>query len=260
LEGGKRVLWVLNTVARCQEVACRLTKSFPDNQILCYHSRFRLKDRRRRHQEVIDLFRAERQPAIVVSTQVCEMSLDLDADVLITEAAGVPALIQRMGRCCREPLPSPGRFGDIYVYPPRAPLPYTAQEIADGAAFAQALDAVAPVTHDDLARYLAEMPGRDQYATGGFTGFLDSGWYAMSRDDSFREDDDYAVDGVLDSDVEAYLAAQRQQTGRDLGFIVPVPRRMGRRDARLGPWVRVADSLRYTEELGFLVGEVEQSG
>ena len=40
-------------------------------------------------------------PAIAVTTQVCEMSLDLDADMLVTEVAPVTAMVQRFGRSNR---------------------------------------------------------------------------------------------------------------------------------------------------------------
>src|SRR5207245_9787914 len=120
--------WVVNTVPRCQEAARELARDGSlANAILCYHSRFRLSDRKKRHQSVIAAFRRsderERRPFVVVTTQVCEMSLDLDADVLISEVAPVPALIQRMGRCCRVPLPG-DRRGRVYLYRPPSPLPY----------------------------------------------------------------------------------------------------------------------------------------
>lgn len=49
IEGG-RVLWIANTVDRCQAEA----RGRPG--ALCYHSRFRLKDRQQRHQETVAAF------------------------------------------------------------------------------------------------------------------------------------------------------------------------------------------------------------
>ncbi|MCM8832858.1 MAG: hypothetical protein NC816_02920, partial [Candidatus Omnitrophica bacterium] len=43
----------------------------------------------------------EEEPKILVSTQVVEASLDIDADVLFTEIAPMDSLIQRMGRVMR---------------------------------------------------------------------------------------------------------------------------------------------------------------
>src|SRR5207249_2400945 len=104
---GKKVLWVVNTVSRCQEIASHLRALLGPADVKCYHSRFRLKDRRERHDNAIAYFRRPR-PVVLVATQVCEMSLDLDADVLITELAPVPSLIQRMGRCFRHPVTEQG--------------------------------------------------------------------------------------------------------------------------------------------------------
>ena len=46
-----------------------------------------------RHRRVIDDFKADGIAAILVATQVAEMSLDLSADLLITDIAPIPALI-----------------------------------------------------------------------------------------------------------------------------------------------------------------------
>ena len=37
---------------------------------------------------------------------------------------------------------------------------------------------------------------------GGFTGFIDSGWYAMGTEESFREGIDFTVECILDSDID----------------------------------------------------------
>ena len=44
--------------------------------------------------------RSER-PCIVISTQIVEASMDLDADILFTDAAPADSLLQRMGRVYR---------------------------------------------------------------------------------------------------------------------------------------------------------------
>lgn len=257
-----KVLWVVNTVARCQAIVRDLEHQLGaegmrlGNELRCYHSRYRLKDRRQRHREAVDAFRSDQpRPIILVSTQVCEMSLDLDADVLITEVADVSALIQRMGRCCREGVPAEGRIGEVFIYPPSSPLPYSGDDVLDGEAFARAFAAHDLVSQADLTDYLAEVPTRERFATGGFTGFLDSGWYAMGRDDTFRETDDYAVDAILDADLTAYLRARRSANGQADAFIVPVPRRYASPNPRLGPFLREAPTAQYDPYLGFVALE-----
>jgi len=147
---GKKVLWVVNTVDRCQETyaaheAFCTEQNIPIN---CYHSRFRLKDRKAHHEEVIRLFRAHGGAALVVTTQVCEMSLDLDADVLVTEMAPVSSIIQRMGRCCRVERPGERR-GIVYVYAPADEQPYTKDELAQCELFISYLSAMPEVSQDD---------------------------------------------------------------------------------------------------------------
>ena len=117
LRSGRRVLWVVNQVRRAQEAARALAQNFPAREIYaaggvplyCYHSRLRLEDRRARHRQVVAAFQGRTGPALAVTTQVCEMSLDLDADLLVAEQAPVTSLIQRMGRCNRQPRPAAGR-------------------------------------------------------------------------------------------------------------------------------------------------------
>jgi CRISPR-associated endonuclease/helicase Cas3 len=260
----KKVLWVVNRVSRCQEVARRLAGDLGQqlgDAVLCYHSRYRLIDRKERHDAAIaGLGIGQSGPIILVSTQVCEMSLDLDADVLITEIASVPALIQRMGRCCREPIPADGRVGEVYFYLPATPRPYARNDIADGERFGQYLAEQDTLAHADLAAYLERTAPRHEFAVGGFTGFIDSGWYAMARDDSFREDDDYSCDAVLDCDVPAYLRERDHHSGRAAGYIVPVPRRLGSPDSRLGAFVRLASAAHYDPDLGFVEPEAERGG
>ena len=122
LDQGKKILWVVNTVDRCQEIAAR----FNHANTLCYHSRFKLEDRKKRHQEVIRSFQEQSGPLLAVTTQVCEMSLDLDADVLVSEAAPITSMIQRMGRCNRH-LRNPD-LGAVYFYFPDKILPYEKEE------------------------------------------------------------------------------------------------------------------------------------
>ena len=119
LADGRRVLWVVNQVKRAQLAAIGLACDFERREgqdklhvaggvpLLCYHSRFKLADRVKRHDAVVQAFRKGRPAALAITTQVCEMSLDMDADLLVTEACPVTSLIQRMGRCNREQDPRP---------------------------------------------------------------------------------------------------------------------------------------------------------
>src|SRR5690606_5006194 len=122
---GKRVLWVVNTVARCQAVARALERCLGE-PVTVYHSRFLLGDRQSVHQRTIEAFKQEGKPALAITTQVCEMSLDLDAEVLITELAPFTALVQRLGRSNRH---LRYESSQVWVYEPEAPAPYSAEEL-----------------------------------------------------------------------------------------------------------------------------------
>jgi CRISPR-associated endonuclease/helicase Cas3 len=128
LESGAKVLWVCNTVARVMDAANRVEAM--SLTPLLYHSRYKYEDRVRRHKAVIDAFDPKKnsRSALAICSQVAEMSLDLSADLLVTDLATVPALIQRLGRLNRR-----AKSGDptkpFMVVEPEKPLPYTAADL-----------------------------------------------------------------------------------------------------------------------------------
>jgi CRISPR-associated endonuclease/helicase Cas3 len=133
LESGGKVLWVCNTVHRAMtaaDVAAELASLTASGQVLIYHSRFKYQDRVKRHKAMVEAFDPKLNPgrALAVCTQVAEMSLDLSADLLVTDLAPVPALIQRLGRLNRR-----AKAGDpakpFVVIEPHDHLPYTPAEL-----------------------------------------------------------------------------------------------------------------------------------
>ena len=181
------------------------------------------------------------------------MSLDLDADVLITEVAPVPSLIQRMGRCCREPIPSSEREGKVFVYTPANHKPYEKEEMAEGTAFIAAMGKQQRrLTHADLGDYLAHMDVLDPFIEGSYNGFLDGGPYAMSSEEAFREGEDFTVDSVLGDDIEDFINAKRRDNPIADGLIIPVPKRFARENSRLGRYLREASAAQYNPRFGFL--------
>jgi len=93
IRSGKKVLVVVNTVKQAQEVFKSLRKINPENSSLL-HSRFILRDREK-------IESALENKNLLVGTQVIEVSLDIDYDVLYTEPAPIDALLQRFGRVNR---------------------------------------------------------------------------------------------------------------------------------------------------------------
>jgi len=92
LRGGKKVLVVVNTVKRAQDVYKIFMNEFKKTFLL--HSRFILK-----HREKIEKNLDSAQ--LLVGTQVVEVSLNIDYDVLYSEPAPIDALLQRFGRVNR---------------------------------------------------------------------------------------------------------------------------------------------------------------
>ena len=100
---GKKVLVVVNTVYAAISLYQKIKNSngSANTNILCYHSRFTLIHRREKEKEIFKLEKSKK-PIILIATQVVEVSLDIDFDVLFTENAPIDALIQRAGRVNRK--------------------------------------------------------------------------------------------------------------------------------------------------------------
>lgn len=124
LQNGGKVLWVCNTVKRVMDAADQAVDCNP----LIYHSRFKYQDRVQRHKAVIDAFKGNKA-ALAICSQVAEMSLDLSADLLVTDLATVPALIQRLGRLNRRAKSIRDETKPFVVIDPESHLPYTPADL-----------------------------------------------------------------------------------------------------------------------------------
>lgn len=107
---GACVLWICNTVAHAQAVHAQLQllekqrghEETPALGVL--HSRFphfRREELETYWMELLGKDSKNRRGCILVSTQIVEQSVDLDADLLITELAPTDMLLQRIGRLWR---------------------------------------------------------------------------------------------------------------------------------------------------------------
>ena len=201
LKAGKKVLWVCNTVedAIKKAKAAREWAGIAPDKIIVYHSRFRYrdragdKDRKGRQREVIEEFeyhtdepqRGQRKkpgPSLVIATQVCEMSLDISADLMVTAECPLPSLVQRLGRLNRyatgdDPWPClvyPFQ-GDLYNEKPE--LIQTRGDYRAGMTAArEAVRELAglPCSQRDLAQRLDKMTDAEQFET--YSAWIDDGW------------------------------------------------------------------------------------
>ncbi len=106
LKGGGCAAVILNTVADAQTVASVLRERMPDKEIMLVHARFTADDRAAWEGALLRRMGkystpADRDGLIVVGTQVMEQSLDIDADIMVTELCPMDLLLQRIGRLHR---------------------------------------------------------------------------------------------------------------------------------------------------------------
>jgi CRISPR-associated endonuclease/helicase Cas3 len=247
---GERVLWVVNSVNRCQQIAQQLA-GLPT---IVYHSRFKLGDRTHQHKLCVASFAFDAGAGgiIALTTQVCEMSLDLDADRLITECAPSEALIQRFGRANRHSGNRPSGFlAPVHVYKPSTEKPYDREDINGGAKLVDQAQfaTVGGASQKQLADILLQCspPGISPQPNARF---FDSGIYAARGE--FRDIDEYTVPCILDADLPVAQDLIKRKRPLD-ELIVPVPEFRARepKPLWLPGYLRVALSSAYSPELGF---------
>lgn len=284
LRARQAVLVVANNVADARALFDRLAPMarthLGDDAADLLHARFRAMDR----SAIEDRIRARygtgaaRQPGLVVTTQVVEVSLDLDFDVVHTSGAPLEALIQRFGRVNRLGKRAPA---DVVVHAPDYRARRGGAELwADGVYEAQPTELAMEILarHDGaglserrLREWLDEIYNSawgEQWRDGvthqrrtfdqAFLGF------AMPFDDheDLEEEFDKLFNGteaILEQDVRAYdrdLNAVHGSAGRLLGsqYLIPLPHyacHLGRYDRDLKVVVIDAD---YDPRSG--VGEI----
>lgn len=188
LENNGKVLWIANTVNRSRDIYTLLKiglKEYRD-KITLFHSRYRYEDRSDIQRKVVArLGKDSSEPHVVVATQVCEMSLDIGVDLLITENCPLPFAVQRLGRL--------GRWhqeGDTIkhgiVYPAEDNAPYTEPEwqphFAVTESMAKDLNG-GGCTQMDLDAYLKQASANEKYDDYTIE-WLHGGW--TSQPGSFR--------------------------------------------------------------------------
>jgi CRISPR-associated endonuclease/helicase Cas3 len=108
---GASVLILRNTVGDVRETQAALEAAAPPGLLFTlagvatvHHGRFAPEDRRALDARVEEIFgktAAGRAPLVLVGSQTLEMSLDIDADLLLTDLAPMDVLLQRIGRLHR---------------------------------------------------------------------------------------------------------------------------------------------------------------
>ncbi|MCI1695060.1 CRISPR-associated helicase Cas3' [Aneurinibacillus aneurinilyticus] len=95
----KKVLVIANTVKQAMELYGRIKEK--TEKVRVFHSMYIQKHRAIIEKELLAFDENEQATGIWVTTQLVEASIDIDFDVLFTEAATLDSLCQRFGRCYR---------------------------------------------------------------------------------------------------------------------------------------------------------------
>lgn len=135
-QAGARVLVIRNTVLRAQETFRVCHEAAPDLLLqvrgipTLHHSRFAAEDRALLDQAVEATIGKDSpmRGCIIIGTQTLEQSLDLCADLLITDLCPMDVLLQRIGRLHRHRRPRPEGFEEartVVLCPPDGLDPLT---------------------------------------------------------------------------------------------------------------------------------------
>ena len=131
LQKYNKTLIVVNTVDQAINLYQELKSSANNKLCICFHSRFTQKDRFAKEKEILDAEK-DGKPIVLIATQVVEVSLDIDFDILFTENAPIDALVQRAGRVNRSR--KEDRNSKVVVHrhsPVSSDFVYTEQDILD---------------------------------------------------------------------------------------------------------------------------------
>ncbi|MCD4746421.1 MAG: CRISPR-associated helicase Cas3' [Bacteroidales bacterium] len=98
---GRNVLIVCNTIKKARKIYDLLNESISKDKLMLYHSQFILKDKIQK-ENFLEKIGKINSGFIAICTQIVEVSLDIDFDVLFTENAPIDAIVQRLGRVNRK--------------------------------------------------------------------------------------------------------------------------------------------------------------
>ncbi len=129
-EESKNILIIRNTVKSATDTYkyFKDTFSLDDEEIVLYHSTFKKMDKQKKEDLIFEKL-ASKKPFILVATQIVEVSLDIDFDVMFTDNAPIDSLIQRFGRVNRKK--NGNNKGEVYIYKYSKSYPYRNSYLLD---------------------------------------------------------------------------------------------------------------------------------
>ena len=204
IANGGKVLWICNTVNALFNILEK-ARHLP---VEPFHSRYRYADRLFRQRKLITEFASSHAPLLAVTTQVAEMSLDLSADLLISEYAPIPSMIQRLGRLNRfDHIPKTIR--EAVFIPPKNALPYETKKenvtnyfnsintwltmVCDGC----------PKSQKDLANAFQIIAAQHEETTPLFCDWIDEPGISLKNRHSIMEPG-HTIDVIRQEDADTY--------------------------------------------------------
>ena len=176
LDNGGKVLWVCNTVADAVRIYEEAEKLGDAVKRILFHSRFCYRHRVDRQNEILTAFKEDKTPCLAVTTQVCEMSLDISADLLVAALPPFPGLMQRMGRLNRHLENSNGAHCLVYDYDGMDGRPYRRADLnAAREAIKKLAEERRVFSQRDLKNALDRMP-EEVDDIKFHSAWLDGGW------------------------------------------------------------------------------------
>ncbi len=210
-----KVLWICNTINRAMETLKQAKEKFANPiQLELYHSRFKYKDRLKKHEALMDLFKSE-DAVFVVTTQVAEMSLDLSADLLVSEYAPIPSLIQRMGRLNRFE-ECPKEVKEALFVEPENTMPYEGEHLWDMVKNWLEIVSGTPQSQREVTEAFLQI--YKSFSQQEFTAFsscdwLDDPWTSLKNRHSIMEPG-YTLEMIMEEDCDKENIQQ---------FAIPMP-------------------------------------
>ena len=241
-----KVLWVCNTVGDAIKVYRQAKEKVSEVAPILYHSRFRYKDRVNIQDRVIATFKERDTPCLAVTTQVCEMSLDISAQLMVTALPPFPSLVQRLGRLNRRGEVEEGAQCLVYPFSCRDGEPYRVSDLNAGKEIVKRLsDGDKALSQATLKEELDTLTQKEELKL--HSSWIDGGW--ESRQATLRESG-ATITVLLEQDRKEIERTEQGGRGKLAAWTVPVLYK---------PQLKILDALKgyplvrgvqYSEETG----------
>ncbi len=242
-----KVLWVCNTVGDAIKVYRQAKERVTETAPILYHSRFRYKDRVKVQDRVIAAFKERGAPCLAVTTQVCEMSLDISAHLMVTALPPFPSLVQRLGRLNRRGEVEKGARCLVYSFSCKDGEPYRRSELEASDKIIKSLSGGdKALSQATLKKELETLNQKEELKL--HSSWIDGGW--ESRQATLREGG-ATITVLLEQDHEQIKEERQGGWGKLAAWTVPIlykPEKMRDLDKIKG--YPLVPGVQYSEETG----------